>query len=389
MSDISNQLIKDSYDYVLQSDLSTGIVYRIGGGIPVNPTFLSGLTINSTFTFADGSEQNGYVLTCDASGNATWQSVSGNTSSTGEYLPLSGGTVSGGTIFQSGLTATTISASTYQNLPNTLYTGNGTLSGNRIVNIGSNTLNFSSSTQPNTLVMSGGNVGIDVLAPTNPLHISAATNPLRIQGLVSAGDTTILTVNGQGVVRTIQSSTITSSVPTIYNSDGTVSGPRTVNLNGNTLNFNGGNVGIGTTPGHKFDVLGSMRVSSDIHHNENLFKTISNSVGGSSTLSLFEVDGTKYSSIFLSYQIELQNDNDGTKICSRAGKIKASLSFSNNKVYFTENTTTQNINTSYNISTEGVRFNFIYSGGLIVCEVINSTNYTASIRGEYLNIKVT
>lgn len=72
MSDISNQLIKNSYDYVLQSDLVTGIVYRIGGAIPVNPIFLSGLTINSGFTYSNGTEQNGYVLTCDASGNAYW-----------------------------------------------------------------------------------------------------------------------------------------------------------------------------------------------------------------------------------------------------------------------------------------------------------------------------
>jgi hypothetical protein len=34
-----------------------------------------------------------------------------------EYLPLSGGTVTGGTTFQSGLTANTISATTYLNLP--------------------------------------------------------------------------------------------------------------------------------------------------------------------------------------------------------------------------------------------------------------------------------
>ena len=34
-----------------------------------------------------------------------------------DYLPLSGGTVSGNTVFTSGLTATTISATTYQNLP--------------------------------------------------------------------------------------------------------------------------------------------------------------------------------------------------------------------------------------------------------------------------------
>ncbi len=43
----------------------------------------------------------------------------------GFYLPLSGGTVTGGTTFQSGLTATTISATTYQNLPQSV-SGTGT-----------------------------------------------------------------------------------------------------------------------------------------------------------------------------------------------------------------------------------------------------------------------
>jgi hypothetical protein len=45
--------------------------------------------------------------------------ISGLTGSTlvGDFLPLSGGTVTGGTIFQSGLTANTVSATTYLNLP--------------------------------------------------------------------------------------------------------------------------------------------------------------------------------------------------------------------------------------------------------------------------------
>jgi uncharacterized delta-60 repeat protein len=126
MSDISNQLIKDSYNYVLQSDLSTGNIYRVGGGIPVNPIFLSGLTINTSFKYSDGSEQPGYVLTSDGYGNATWSPVSG--SSSGNYLSLSGGTVTGPTIFTNGLTADTISATTYYNLPQDIYVTGGTYS---------------------------------------------------------------------------------------------------------------------------------------------------------------------------------------------------------------------------------------------------------------------
>ena len=81
MADIKDQLIKDSYNYVLQSDLSTGVVYRIGGTIPVNPIFSSGLTINSGFTFSNGTEQNGYVLFTDSNGNAYWGSTTGITTS--------------------------------------------------------------------------------------------------------------------------------------------------------------------------------------------------------------------------------------------------------------------------------------------------------------------
>ncbi len=139
MADIKDQLIKDSYNYVLQSDLSTRVVYRIGGSIPVNPIFSSGLTINDSLTYSNGTEQNGYALLTDGTGYAYWGPVSGaspssgvtsitvgnglsassstgavtivftgSTSSLGDYLPLSGGTVSGNTYFTSGLTASTL-----------------------------------------------------------------------------------------------------------------------------------------------------------------------------------------------------------------------------------------------------------------------------------------
>ena len=77
MADIKDQLIKDSYNYVLQSDLSTGVVYRIGGSVPVNPIFSSGLTVNSGFTYSNGTEQSGYALLTDGTGYAYWGPVSG------------------------------------------------------------------------------------------------------------------------------------------------------------------------------------------------------------------------------------------------------------------------------------------------------------------------
>ncbi len=100
MADIKDQLIKDSYNYVLQSDLSTGVVYRIGGSIPINPIFSSGLTINSGFTFSNGTEQDGYVLISDSSGNANWFPSSGLTVSGLTYYVQS--TVPPGTGYTNG-----------------------------------------------------------------------------------------------------------------------------------------------------------------------------------------------------------------------------------------------------------------------------------------------
>ena len=95
MSDISNQLIKDSYNYVLQSDLSSGTVYRIGGSIPVNPKFLSGLTVNSGFTYSNGTEQVGYALLTDGTGYAYWGPISAATPSSGVTSVTAGFGLSG------------------------------------------------------------------------------------------------------------------------------------------------------------------------------------------------------------------------------------------------------------------------------------------------------
>ena len=73
-------------------------------------------------TYVTGFSLSNDVITLTQNSNDVYSSFTislsaytGNTS--GEYLPISGGTVTGGTNFTSGLTANTISATTYDNLP--------------------------------------------------------------------------------------------------------------------------------------------------------------------------------------------------------------------------------------------------------------------------------
>ena len=337
MSDISNQLIKDSYNYVLQSDTTTGVVYRIGGTIPVNPTFQSGLTVTGGFTYSGAGEQVGYVMTCDALGNATWEPISaatpssgvtsitvgnglsadsstgavtivftGSTSSsgltyyvtgstpsgstfisgdrwfnttngdelvyvndgdsqqwiqiccggngggggeivtitggtniqivgsypnfginftgtttggtaTGDYLPLSGGTVTGGTIFQSGLSANTISATTYQNLPSSFQS----------VRIDGAT-QFSANTGT-FLNFSGINITI-TSAATNTLVFSAATG-----GSSSSGVTQITAGRGISISPTGGTGNVTISTLTLIASSSLVIVPDSSIYVGNSI----------------------------------------------------------------------------------------------------------------------------------------------------------
>jgi hypothetical protein len=92
-------------DIHIQGTGTTRGYVGIGTDTPSEKLDVSGKTKTINFQMTSGAT-NGYVLTSDASGNASWQA------STGGGGTFTGGTVSGATNFTNGLTANTMSAST-------------------------------------------------------------------------------------------------------------------------------------------------------------------------------------------------------------------------------------------------------------------------------------
>jgi hypothetical protein len=105
------------------SATSTINLYRNDGvTIPISGITVSGGSSSGGFT--GGTVSGATIFT----GGLTANTISATTYQNLPNATFTGGTVSGTTNFTGGLTATTISATTYQNLPNTTFTG-GTVSG--------------------------------------------------------------------------------------------------------------------------------------------------------------------------------------------------------------------------------------------------------------------
>ena len=125
----------------------------------------------------------------------------------GDYLPLSGGTVSGGTQFTNGLSANTISATTYFNLPTDVFVTGGTYIGNTITftNNTGGTFNVTGITSSSSTTFTGGTVSGSTIF-TNGLSantISATTyqnlpTDIRVTGGTFSNGTLTFTNNTGG-----------------------------------------------------------------------------------------------------------------------------------------------------------------------------------------------
>lgn len=179
----------------------------------------------------------------------------GTTGVSGDFLPLSGGTVTGDTIFQSGLTANTISAT---NFSGGNFTGNGSGLTDVVLSISATTgLSGNSTTGNITLVntapdqivtITGGtNIEISGSYPDFGVNFTGQTEfpYLPLSGGTVTGDTIFqsgLTAN------TISATTISggtlygdgsnlTNVDNIYTVDGVLTGNRTLSGASNDLNF--------------------------------------------------------------------------------------------------------------------------------------------------------
>jgi len=149
----------------LQNTTGTRFIVSDSNGVL---SFRTDVLTGSTLNAATGGS---YSLgTITLSGTGSLGTITGLT-----HNAATGGSFSNGVITLSGtgtlgtITGLTTSAAT-------IYNSNSNLTSNRVVGLSSFTLNFSSSTNPNTLVLSGGNVGIGNSTPTEKLDVIGNSN---------------------------------------------------------------------------------------------------------------------------------------------------------------------------------------------------------------------
>jgi hypothetical protein len=279
--------------------------------------------------------------------NATWRELktggSGGTIS-GNYLPLSGGTVTGPTIFQNGLTANTISATTYFNLPVTNFTG-GTVSGATNFTGGLSANTFSATTYFNLPVtnFTGGTVSgatnftngltANTISATTYQNVNAVTGGSYSNGVITLSGTG--NVNGNTItgLSTITADTfVTGFTFNISNYDLTINqnngqSPLTQSLSilasdlyvtGGTYNSNTGVATFTNNTGGTFQVTGFLTGFTDtlvtaFTYSNNTF-TITDSRGSGFTATINTMTGLTATTISATtyFNLPVTNFTGGT-----------------------------------------------------------------------------
>jgi hypothetical protein len=226
-------------------DNVTGNYLPLSGGTVTGQTiFNQGLTATtiSATTYQNlpisGLTEGSYINISGSNGNYTI-SVTGLTQGlSGEYLALSGGTVSGGTQFTNGLTANTISATTYQNLPTDVRVTGATYS--------NNTFTYRNNTGGTFNVLFNTVTGLTSTGTISANTISANTiSATTYQNLPVTADTfvTAFTYNSNTftIGRNQGLSTLTATIGSVtgLTSTGTIS---SASLSSTTLTVNGVNI---------------------------------------------------------------------------------------------------------------------------------------------------
>jgi hypothetical protein len=254
--------------------LSSNTLTSTVNGVASAPS-LSGLTLSGDVTGTLGAstvagiQGKGMAITSLATNNmlqyngANWVNVT-PTAATTHTLSLSGNT----------LTSTVNGVAPTQSLIGLSIAGDvtGTLASSTVGKIQGAGVAITSLATNNLLQYNGSNwvnvTPASVLSGATTVSNTSSTNTLSttVNGVTGTG-VNIINTNLLGLSGTTLTSTINGVASTglnlssldnnIYNSDGTLTGARTVTMGGNTLNFTGGNVGIATaSPAAKLQVAG-------------------------------------------------------------------------------------------------------------------------------------
>ena len=206
-----------------------------------NGNVLIGTTTDAGFKLeVNGTTRLNGGLTANTISATTYQNLPST-----PFLPLSGGTVTGETIFTGGLTANTISATTYQNLPATpfLPLSGGTVTGETIFTGGLTANTISATTYQNlppSLVKSINSVSGNTNAGSNQStdYIYFASNTITITLPTAISNT------NSYVIKNVGTGTITINTTSSQTIDGSLTAPIRVQYLSLTIISDGANWNI-------------------------------------------------------------------------------------------------------------------------------------------------